>query len=294
MNTLKNFIRGLTAAVALLALANASASSRVANFATTVSSTSYENVTITVDVNYSSTASPFGTCPTGKIFVGGYIPWSGRYFKVPVTEQNPSGWQYWPGVGPMPAYYSGPVCPTTIEIIKNMDVRTLMGTEVYVGVGYTGSVDINGQEVEASKEMLANNRYAHVYTAGGSLPLGVRFMGRNQVPQDTFRIGDGPWESAVGSGMVPYLDSGATLNSRQLQVVVYGSPYYNDSCETFVYADNKSAVGRSFIYEGCFTDEAYWTVGSPRGFIVRGPHGCTERYLNENGAPGADPVVCPF
>ena len=64
---------------------------------------------------------------------------------------NGSGWLLYSG-GTVPVYAVGPLATRTIDVVRNADLSTLVGGQVYVGYGLTES------------DMLTNGKFGMVYT----------------------------------------------------------------------------------------------------------------------------------
>ncbi len=64
---------------------------------------------------------------------------------------NGAGWVSWSG-GPLPVYAVGQLTSRSIEVVRNANLSTLVGTQVYVGYGLSES------------DMLTNGKYGLVYT----------------------------------------------------------------------------------------------------------------------------------
>ncbi len=78
----------------------------------------------------------------------------------PALVHNGSSWVSWSG-GPLPVYSVGLLDNRNIELVRNANLSTLVGTQVYVGYG----LDEN--------DMLTNGKYGLVYSVTAAIPLSV-------------------------------------------------------------------------------------------------------------------------
>lgn len=69
---------------------------------------------------------------------------------------NGTGWVPWTS-GPLPPYYTGTLSSRSFDVVRNMDLSFLAGTQVYVGYGRN------------ENDMLANNKLGLIYTVPSTL-----------------------------------------------------------------------------------------------------------------------------
>ncbi len=89
---------------------------------------------------------------------------------------NGADWVQWSG-GSLPVYAVGPLANRSIEVVRNADLSTLVGTQVYVGYGLS------------ENDMLTYGKYGLVYTiASQSVDPFVALW-----PSGTYRCTTGPY-----------------------------------------------------------------------------------------------------
>ena len=109
------------------------------SFSATASGTT-NNLTLNATVNVSDADAGIN----GNMYLG-------FHFQNTWYVNNGTGWAQYVG-GALPVYASGPLASRTIEAVRNADLSSVVGGQLYVGYGLTEA------------DGLANGKYAMVYT----------------------------------------------------------------------------------------------------------------------------------
>ena len=81
--------------------------------------------------------------------IGNY--YLGAYFEQAAYFYNGSVWALYQG-GALPVYVTAPLADRSVEVVRNADMSSIVGTELYIGYGLSES------------DMAANSKFAKVYT----------------------------------------------------------------------------------------------------------------------------------